>query len=242
MSDFSIRTPDNKDSRPIAAIPSRAVSSDMAATSIENLKQRTAYSPDMKEEETPMPDVLPDHKKHKSPKTFPAAIEQDAEVTAEEPPLAGAASSGKIAPPNSPIESLKVEELFSDHSGGGGQKTKKINQSDIAEVLLAEYDFAIFRDQLYLYSSGEGYWIMLPGSEANRKLRSIIPEYLTDSINKSVLSEVYEWLRVRARTVDSKFGEHRYFLNFVDCAVDWRTGDVIRDRKKLFFRYALQVR
>ena len=82
----------------------------------------------------------------------------------------------------------------------------------------------------------------MPESEANRKLRSIMPDNFAKCVSKGVLAEVYEWLRVRAKRAEKKAGEHRHLLNFQDCAIDWRTGEVIFDRKKLFFRYALKVR
>lgn len=227
----------------IADLPRRERCNDAAMQSISDLEQRTAYAPDPVDAldmETLMSDVPPAHKRHKK-EDLSEAIVPNPKVVVEEPPMENMASNGKVVQIG-PIETPNVKKPISDHPDGDGLKIRKITASDMADILLATNDFAMLQDQLYLYSESEGCWILIPESEANRKLRSIMPDNLADSINKSTLAEVYEWLRIRARAVDSKSGEHRYLLNFRDCAVDWRTRDVIHDRKKLFFRYALQIR
>ena len=241
MNEMRGRNLDAGETQTIADLTRRERCSDITMQSISDLETRTAYTPDIMDTETTMPDLPPVHKKRKK-EVLPEVIVPIPAAIAEEPPLASVDPSGKVAPPSSPIESPKVEKPISDCSDGDGQKIRKIAASDMADILLAMDDFAMYQDQLYLYSANEGYWSLIPESEANRKLRAIIPEAFVDIVNKNVLTEIYEWLLVRAKRADKKAGEHRHLLNFQDCAVDWRTGDVIRDRKKLFFRYALQVR
>ena len=65
-------------------------------------------------------------------------------------------------------------------------------------------------------------YFIVPESEANRKLRGIIPDNFANIVNKNVLSEIYEWLRIRADEVDGQAGQNQYLLNFLDCAIDWR--------------------
>lgn len=236
------RNLDAGESQTIADLPSRTRCSDLALVGIAGLDVRSAYTSDAEDIETIMPDMPPAHRKRKAGKT-PAAIEGISDVSEEElPPDNGGSDVQESVQADSMVAVQKSEKATFDGSPRNGGPTRKVTPSDMANMLLAENDFAVYQDQLYLYSAAEGYWFLLPESEANRKLRGIIPRDLVDIVNKNALIEIYEWLRIRADMVDSKAGEHRYLLNFRDCALDWRTMETIYDRKRLFFRYALQMR
>lgn len=119
--------------------------------------------------------------------------------------------------------------------------SKKIGASTIAEILMSEYHFCSDGSQLYLYDMQDGYWKMLQESEANREIRKLIPENIRSCVNKVVLKEVYEWIRIDAGPLDGDAGKRKDFINFRDCAVNWHTGKICKEREKLYFTYALKV-
>ena len=121
----------------------------------------------------------------------------------------------------------------------GGTKLRKAYQ--IALMLLDLYDFCKIGEQLYVFDMHEGYWKMIQESESNRTVRRIIPDDMCSAVNKSILYEIYEWLLMLAEEINAFPTEKRFYLNFKDCAVNWRTEDIIKERKSLYFTYALDV-
>lgn len=118
---------------------------------------------------------------------------------------------------------------------------KKMGASTIAEILISEYGFCSDGSQLYWYDVQDGYWKMLQESDANREIRKLIPGNIRPYVNKVVLREVYEWIRIDASSLSGDADRRRNFLNFRDCAVNWHTGKICKERKKLYFTYALKM-
>lgn len=119
-------------------------------------------------------------------------------------------------------------------------KCSKVTSYEIAELLSDEYDFGISEEQLYYYRGYEGYWKMLRCNDSYRYLRKLIPTGYECFVNKNVLSEVYEWLITNSKPIDSfENKDNKYFVNFRDCAVNWKTGEIVTERENLYFRYTL---
>ncbi len=118
---------------------------------------------------------------------------------------------------------------------------KKMGASEIAEILMSEHRFCSDGSQLYLYDIQDGYWKMLQESEANREIRKLIPENVRPYVNKIVLREIYEWIRIDASPSSGDEDRRKDYINFRDCAVNWQTGKVCKAREKLYFTYALKV-
>ena len=101
----------------------------------------------------------------------------------------------------------------------GSLKKRTVSPSIIAMDLLYSYNFGVAGNQLYIYEEKYGYWKMIQASAENRDLRALIKENDKAYVNKSALSEIYEWIRIDAEVLDT--GEQgKYYLNFRDCAVN----------------------
>ncbi len=112
----------------------------------------------------------------------------------------------------------------------------------ILRMLQKRYDFINVDDQLYIYNEELGYWKLIPDSNANREIRRLVSSLFFASINKSSLSELYEWLLLEAPAKDeSIFFEKTNYINFRDTAYNWVKDKYVTDRKKLYFRYCLDI-
>lgn len=208
--------------------------------------QRTAYAKysDGTEDSFYIPPVSKD-KKHTKSHTLDGDGETGRSAEISDPSPTG--NDQKTPPPVSVPETASNGQQTEGHPSTQKQTqetllVRKNSPLDVANVLEAMFDFATFRDQLYRYEEANGFWKLIPESEANRELRRLIPEEFANSVNKSALAEIYEWLLVRAISMGEDDEARRFFLNFADCAVDWRTKTVINRRKNLFFRSCLPIR
>lgn len=118
---------------------------------------------------------------------------------------------------------------------------KKIGAFMVAEILMSEQHFCSDGSQLYLYDILDGYWKMIQESESNREIRKLIPETIRPYVNKIILREVYEWIRIDASPLSGDADKRKDFINFRDYAVNWHTGKICKEREKIFFTYALKV-
>lgn len=118
---------------------------------------------------------------------------------------------------------------------------KKMGAATIAEILMTEHRFCSDGSQLYLYDIQDGYWKMIQESEANREIRKLIPENIRSYVNRIVLREIYEWIRIDASPPSGDADRRKNYINFKDCAVDWHKGKICKEREKLYFTYALKV-
>ena len=132
----------------------------------------------------------------------------------------------------------KIEGFNSDSKAQEKCISKAYN---ITLELLDMYDFSLIKNQLYLYIEDGGYWKLIPESDANRLIRSIIPVSLCSAVNKSSLYEIYEWLLVNAPKKEEKLVTRQNFMNFHDTALEWDSGKEIKDRKEYLFRYVINL-
>lgn len=170
---------------------------------------------------------------------------------------AGSNSRRKICPDN---EDVSLQEDFAEQENGllweenkedndvqsakenkPECSNKKIGAYYLSEILMELFSFILFEDQLYTYQKDEGFWKMLCETESQREIRKMIPEGFREGVSRSVLCEIYEWLRTQSPVVERKLLQSKYFLNFKDCAINWRNGNECDKRKKLYFRYVLQL-
>lgn len=133
-----------------------------------------------------------------------------------------------------------ITEVTSKTVSAEENTAKSLKQDFIVDELLQQYDFCVFEEQLYIYREEQGFWKIIQESEANRELRKLIFQMGSSRVNKTFLYETYEWLLVRAQKIKGNTDNQNY-LNFLDFALDWQSGEEITNRKELFFRYALQV-
>ena len=139
-----------------------------------------------------------------------------------------------------PKKSKNKEHITQTTNEPTGTQPKKISSYDMAQILMENGDYTVSDGRLYYYCPALGYWKLIRGNEANRDLRKLIPSGYESYINKSYLSEVYEWLLTNAKVINSfETEENKYYINFKDCAVNWKTGEIVTERKKLYFRYTI---
>lgn len=144
-------------------------------------------------------------------------------------------------------ERVKIEEndILSEERKTDGAKEKPYKESrgkayNIALELEERYSFAIIDDQLYKYEECLGYWKLIQESEANRDIRKLISDEWCQVINKSVLAEIYEWLLIKSPK-NKGYSDRKHFLNFQNCAIDWRNKEIVEKRQQLYFKYTIQM-
>lgn len=133
-----------------------------------------------------------------------------------------------------------VDKLMTE----GGDAVKKTSMVEVAyDYLCSVYDFIEVDEQLYVYIEEHGYWRFLDESNNNRALRRLLDPNFRVKISKFGLSDVHECMVSRATHFTSDIFEKSSFeyINFKDCALNWRTGETIKNRKKLYFRYSLSI-
>lgn len=119
---------------------------------------------------------------------------------------------------------------------------KKCSPYQIAQIVAGFYDFGLLDNQLHIYCEDTGVWELIPESEAKRTIRKLIPESYCSMINKYGLEEVYQWLLIQSKKIDVTTREMKYWINFLDQAINWKTGECTEDRKTFYFTYAIQVK
>ena len=112
----------------------------------------------------------------------------------------------------------------------------------VLDELMQAYDFISVEEKLYVYVEEFGYWKLITDSESQRELRRRVNRRWRGRINKNNLQEIYEWLVLDAKHMSpSKFRDGRHYLNFCDVAYNWNKDKTTKNRKELYFRYALKV-
>ena len=109
--------------------------------------------------------------------------------------------------------------------------------------LMERYAFInIGNRHLYYYHEKEGYWKLIPANLVDVELRVMLTTRWIKSINSSSLGELYKWLLITTDTKDNSiFNTGLDYLNFKDRAYNWKTKETTKDRKYLYFSYALAV-
>lgn len=134
-----------------------------------------------------------------------------------------------------------ILEKSEGEATGISKKNKRLAYHEIAECLLESDDFRVEDDILLHYEANYGYWKLLPSSNENRELRSCIPEEFYGEICKQSLSELYEWLIIKAKPFNEN-KDARNYINLKDAAFEWHTETFVKDRKSLGFRYYLSAK
>lgn len=109
--------------------------------------------------------------------------------------------------------------------------------------IMSRYSFInIGNRHLYYYYEQEGYWKLIPANLVDIELRLMLTTRWIKSINGSTMSELYKWLLIETPTEDIHiFNKGLDYLNFKDCAFNWKTKEKTNDRQHLYFSYALAV-
>lgn len=139
-----------------------------------------------------------------------------------------------LAPPSTPV-SDKTEQ---------NAENKPSALECVLTDLLAAYHFINHNRQLYVYLEDQGYWKLIPASNSNYELRSLIPSNTKRMAMKVNFTALYDWLLVEAEPVEGDFFRDNYHhINFRNGTLNWKKGKfkVGAERKKYNFRYALQV-
>lgn len=110
--------------------------------------------------------------------------------------------------------------------------------------LLEKYSFInIRRKELYLYIEAHGYWKLILPNEADIVLRELLTTNWIRSINSASITELYKWLLIETDPCKpSNFLKGRDCLNFIDVAYDWKKEKFVKDRKNLYFTYAINMK
>lgn len=120
---------------------------------------------------------------------------------------------------------------------------KKKNVVEMMFIELREkYDFFnISNRHLYYYYEKEGHWRLI-AENTDQELRRLLGIKWIGATNSATLSELYKWLLIDTDIKDSSvFNDGRDYLNFKDCAYNYKTGEVTTERQDLHFSYALNI-
>lgn len=140
------------------------------------------------------------------------------------------------------FQELENIDKKDQEQGKEAQEKGKVNNGfSLAFELMNMYKFKLFDEQLYTYDDQEGYWNLIPESDANRKLRSMIPDIFCNYVNKNTLREMYEWIRVGVTSMECDKEERKRYINFRNCILDWETGETWEHDSKYNLRYQLQI-
>ena len=122
------------------------------------------------------------------------------------------------------------------------EELEKLNVvQQVFKELMKTYSFISVNDTLYVYVKKLGYWKLITDSDSQRELRRRVDHKWRGRVTKANLQEVYEWLVLDAEHKDeSIFRKGRHHINFSDVAYNWAKEEVTKDRKKFYFRYALE--
>lgn len=135
----------------------------------------------------------------------------------------------------------EVDEINNQEQQRAGKEKGKTNTNYfMALTLMGKHEFRVFDEQLYTYDE-KGYWELIPETDANRKLRSMIPDIYRDDVNKNMLREMYEWLRIEAMPMECDKEVRKKYLNFKNCILDWETGEILDHTPEYNLRYQLQI-
>lgn len=142
-----------------------------------------------------------------------------------------------------PVEAPSVANTSTPKQSN--QENEK-NAPSALELLLnglnEQYHFISFERHLYVYDERYGYWRLIPASNSNYELRTLIPKDLKRIALKVNFSALYDWLLVDAERVDSTFFEEKWhWINFKNYAYNWEKHKVEKDRKRFNFRYVLNI-
>ena len=138
------------------------------------------------------------------------------------------------------FKKLEDDNIENQERKDNKEKGKVNKNFSMALELMRVYHFKIFDDQLYVYDE-KGYWELIPETDANRKLRSMIPDIYCDCVTKNTLREIYEWIRVEAIPMECDKEVRKKYLNFKNCIMDWQTGKILEHTSEYNLRYQLQV-
>lgn len=130
------------------------------------------------------------------------------------------------------------------------RSTDKSEQSDsygmkpytIAQILMEKYRFTIIDKGLHMFMQNKGYWQYLTETDAKISFRRILPEECKANVNSNSITEIFRWLYAMADEIpDKKIRIRKDYLNLKDDAINWKTGEKIGDRSKLYFQNVLNA-
>ncbi len=117
------------------------------------------------------------------------------------------------------------------------------NQIEIMlEELMATHDFiSINHQELYIYQKDQGYWKLIIPNTVDSEFRSLLRGWI-GSVNSANIIELYKWLLIEAPSESPEiFNKGKKYLNFQDCAYNWRQDEKVKKRKHLYFTYVLNT-
>lgn len=136
----------------------------------------------------------------------------------------------------------KIDPKKEDRSKAEDELVKLNIVEEVYNELMKAYSFISVEEKLYVYVPEQGYWKLITDSESQRMLRQRVDRKWRGRVNKTNLQEIYEWLVLDApHKSETIFREGRHYLNFSNLAYNWNKDKTTKDRKKLYFRYALNV-
>ena len=109
----------------------------------------------------------------------------------------------------------------------------------ISVEMLFEHSYAKYDNQLYRYMEKKGFWKLITESDARHALRHDISADSRDSVTKHIFTEIYDWLLSDCTTMPPPHNED--WFNFLDVSVNWKTGEITKNRKDLFFTNTLNL-
>lgn len=149
--------------------------------------------------------------------------------------------------PTDQDDAVRVKKEEETPSVQAKERTTDDGKASAVELMLLDLKerFAcinICNQHLYYYRESEGYWKLIPANLADIELRVMLTTKWIKVINGSSMNELYKWLLIETPSKDSSvFNTGREYLNFKDCAYNWKKDEIIEDRQLLYFSYSLAV-
>ena len=152
-------------------------------------------------------------------------------------------SNTLVEPDKEPVKEEPIKETsVAPTSRSPDSDDKRSALEIVLGNLRREYHFINCNRQLYVCIYEEGYWKLIPSSNSNYELRSLIPADTKSMAMRVNFTALYDWLLSEAEVVGEEFFPDNWkYINFRDCAVNWKNGKIKTNRKKYNFRYALQI-
>lgn len=149
------------------------------------------------------------------------------------------ASDAETAPRREKEESCKEvnipEEVPKKHIA-----TKK-NCDQIADEIMRVVDFCLIDGMLHYYNSEYRYWKIITEANAQEIFRRIVPKKLRGFITNYTINEVYGWIKVEAPEITGEeLSQRKFYLNFLNGAINWQTMERADNPQSLYFEYVLQ--
>ena len=151
-------------------------------------------------------------------------------------------ASEMMTQPDNAASAAQATTLSVSEATPSPGKKSQASAYDIARGLLKSNRFAIIHGMLHIYQEGLGYWKYFNERESGQIIRRIVPDKHKNHINKNVISEIYEWLRLEAEPItpeDESISKN--YVNFANGVWDIDNETLLPPNPDFYQTYVLSI-